>query len=87
MEKKFILYILYLTLIELRHENSENGNRRLYLIADILHNVPLTLIEDGEILGAYNNIVENAKAFEMEKWLSQMKQQFYNAFPEYFGKL
>ncbi len=40
-EKKFLAYILYTTLLEIREKAYEANDSRTYHLADILHNIPL----------------------------------------------
>jgi len=44
MERKFLLYLLYIALIDIRERAYEQNDKTTFGLCDLLHNVPLYLI-------------------------------------------
>lgn len=83
MEKKFLTYLLYITLLEIRDHSYVNGNERFYWLTDILHNIPLKLDSDEEIQEAYADILDKVKKLGIDSWLKERRKEFDSRYPEY----
>lgn len=83
MEQKFLLYLLYSTLIEIRERAYEAKDERTFWLCDLLHNIPSSLESESGTQEAYRNLLNNVKHLGIEKWLEVRKSEFYNRFPEY----
>jgi hypothetical protein len=85
MEKKFLLYLLYSALIDIRERSYEQNDKRTFWLCDLLHNVPLTLSSDDGILQSYNDLIEEVGALGLESWLETRKEEFYERYPEFIS--
>jgi hypothetical protein len=83
MEQKFLLYVLYITLVELREQALEKEDNRTFWLCDMLHNVPFALISEDSTKEAYNRLLGSVKHLGIENWLEQRQKEFYQQFPEY----
>ncbi|OQP52801.1 hypothetical protein A4H97_24175 [Niastella yeongjuensis] len=83
MEKKFLLYVLYITLIEIRERSYESKDERIYGLCDLLHNIPLRLDSEKGIKEAYERLLEDVETLGIYDWLNARKQEFYQSYPEY----
>jgi hypothetical protein len=83
MEKQFLLYLLYITLVELREHAHDTNDKKVFWLCDLLHNVPLHLESDESSKDTYKRLIENAESLGMEKWLEVRKEEFYSQCPEY----
>jgi len=83
MEKDFLLYLMYMALIDIRARSYENGDKVSYGLCNLLHNVPLILIHEETGKQAYENFLEKIQDMKMESWLDARKNEFYNKFPKY----
>jgi hypothetical protein len=52
MERQFLLYILYITLVEMREQAYEQDDKRTYWLCNLLHNVPMALESAESTLSA-----------------------------------
>jgi hypothetical protein len=86
MERKFLLYLLYITLVEIREYSQENKNERLFWLTDLLHNIPFQLDSEDEVKNAYSNLIDNVKELGIEKWLETRETEFYSSFPQFKEK-
>ena len=66
-EQKFLAYILYITLLEIRNEAYEKGDNRLYWLADLLHNAPFSMLNEDSAKREYENIVDSVKSMKIDK--------------------
>jgi hypothetical protein len=83
-EKKFLLYLLYITLIELREFSHETNNKKFYWLADILHNIPLGIdSNEEEVKKLYQDLVDNVKELGIQSWLETRKSEFFSQNPEF----
>ncbi len=83
MEKKFICYLLYATLIEIREHAYETGDKKSFWLANLMHNVPLVLAErDNRFEDILAQIVDRAEHDHMENWLNDRKREFLHRYPE-----
>lgn len=68
--KEKLFKILYLALIEIRTESNDN-NKKIFEISNLLHNLPLKLSKDDcnyDLL--YNEILESSKSNNgLNKWI------------------
>ena len=68
--KEKLFKILYLALIEIRAESNDN-NKKIFEISNLLHNLPLKLSKDDcnyDLL--YNEILESSKSNNgLNKWI------------------
>ena len=83
MEQKFLMYVLYITLVELREYAYEINDKKVFWFCDMLHNTPYDLgsVDDAKV--GYEHLLSKVKHLGIEKWLETRKQEFYNIFPEY----
>lgn len=82
-EKKFLAYILYVTLLELRESAYSKNDNRLYHLSDMLHNVPFSLLDDKTAILEYERIIESVKALNIPDWFEKRMADFKNNFPEF----
>jgi len=87
MEKQFLAYILYITLLEIRENALEEDNSRIYHLTDILHNVPTSLLEDEEAKEEYKRIVNAVKGLKIYDWWKNRRNEFEQRFPEFKNHL
>jgi len=87
MEKDFLLYLIYITLIDIRTRSYENNDTVSFGLCNLLHNVPLTLISEKTGEQAYRNFLEKIEDMKLESWLNSRKTEFYERFPEYKNQL
>lgn len=85
-EKKFLAYILYITLIEIRAQAHEKGDNRLYWLSDLLHNVPFSLLDDDLSKEQFEEIVERVGVLKIDNWFETRKKEFYQRYPEYLSE-
>lgn len=83
MEQKFLLYVLYITLVEIREQALEKNDKKLFWLCDMLHNIPFALTSEGATKDAYNHLLESVKHLGIENWLECRRKEFYQRFPEY----
>ena len=83
METKFLLYLLYATLIGIRERSLENKDDVTFALCDLLHNVPLQLTSEGGTKEAYNYLLSSVKSLGLEKWMEIRQTEFYSRFPEF----
>ncbi|SHN08185.1 hypothetical protein [Chitinophaga sp. CF418] len=85
-EKRFLAYVLYITLVEIREQAYEKGDNRLYWLSDILHTVPLSLLDDESSKAAYETLIKAVEKLEIEGWFKQRSEEFYKRYPEYLSE-
>jgi hypothetical protein len=83
MQKEFLIYLLYITLVEIRERSYTNKDERTFWLCDLLHNVPAALKSEGQSIDEYNKLVENVEALNLNSWLDTRMAEFYERFPEY----
>lgn len=83
MEAKFLLYLLYATLIGIRERSYENKDTVTFNLCDLLHNVPLQLNSEEGAKEAYSDLLNNVKSLGLEKWMKVRQTEFYDRFPEF----
>lgn len=82
-EKRFLAYILYITLLEIREEARDKNNSRMYHLADLLHNIPFSLLEENSAKDEYNNFLKAVESLKIDNWLEIREKEFYSRFPEF----
>ena len=82
MERKFLLYLLYITLVDLRERSYEKKDSYAFGLCDLLHNIPLQLMTDEDAKEAYEYLLNNAKESGFENWIEIRKGEFFSSFPE-----
>jgi hypothetical protein len=82
MEKQFLMYIMYATFIELRLSAYENSDQKSINLCNLLHTIPLILIEDDTGKLGYQALLEKLEVRDMNSWLSNRKKEFKARFPE-----
>lgn len=82
-EKKFLAYLLYITLVEIRESAYEANNSRLFHLSDMLHNTPLSLLDDESAKAEYNRILETVAHLGVSQWLENRLVEFKDRFPEF----
>ena len=83
MEKKFLLYLLYITLIEIRERSYEVNDKRTFWLCDLMHNTPMALQTEEATKEAYSEIIEKVRALGIEEWLENRKKEFVEQNPQY----
>lgn len=82
-EKKFLAYVLYITLLEIRESAISENNSRLYHLADMLHNVPFSLLSDDSAKEEYEKLLLTVKNLKIFDWLDNRKKEFEERFSEF----
>jgi len=82
-EQKFLAYILYSTLVEFRAKGLEIDDKQLYWLSDLLHNVPLKLLDETNAKEGYERLIADVHTLKLERWLDDHKKYFFLSFPEY----
>ncbi|KAA5539048.1 hypothetical protein [Adhaeribacter rhizoryzae] len=76
--RKFLFYLLYSALIEIREEAYNIGNKKIFRLSDYLHNLPLVLENRGESEHQIEEIVQEleelAKHDGLINWINQIKE-------------
>jgi hypothetical protein len=85
MEKQFLLYLLYITLVEMREKAYEQNDKRTFWLCNLLHNVPLALISEESTQSAYNNVIERVESDGVHEWLENRKKEFFDRYPQFYG--
>ena len=83
MEKDFLLYIIYIAFIEIRIHAYENTNEASIKLCNLLHTIPLILIEKENGKEAYKMFLEKVERMEMNSWLDNRKTEFFERYPMY----
>jgi hypothetical protein len=83
MEDKFLLYLLYVVLIDVRARSYEINDKVSHGLCDLLHNVPLSLAHGNDSNEVYNQFCEKIVSKGLQEWLDNRKREFYTRFPEY----
>ena len=86
MQKEFLIYLLYITLVEIRERSYTNKDERTFWLCDLLHNVPAALKSEEQSIAAFNKILDDVEALNIKTWLDTRMSEFYQEFPEYAKK-
>lgn len=81
-EKKFLAYILYITLLEIRESAYMENNSRFYHLADMLHNTPFSLLDDNLSKEEYQKVLKTVEELNISDWLNNRLKEFKERFPE-----
>jgi hypothetical protein len=81
-ERKFLAYILYATLLEIREEAYGRNDSRLYHLSDLLHNVPYSLLDDNSAEVEYKKLLESVEFLNIPDWLEKRMIEFKANFPD-----
>jgi hypothetical protein len=75
----YLLYkLLYQALIEIRDEANEKKNSKIFLLADLLHNVPSSLSKASQIddfKAIYRELEDRAEKRGLSKWMENTVRQ------------
>lgn len=82
-EKKFLAYVLYVTLLEIRDNAYTENNSRLYHLADMLHNAPFSLLDDESAKDEYETVLRTVESLKIYDWLNNRMKEFKDRFPDY----
>jgi hypothetical protein len=82
-ERKFLAYILYITLIEIRESAYIMNDSKLFNLADLVHNIPFSLLDEELAKLEYDNLLEAVEFLKITEWLENRKIEFKNRFPEF----
>ncbi|RAJ80293.1 hypothetical protein CLV59_105402 [Chitinophaga dinghuensis] len=82
-EQQFLAYILYSTLVQFRAQGLETNDKPLFWISDLLHNIPLQLLDEDKSKAAFERLEANVRTYEIDKWLEDHRKGFLMSFPEY----
>lgn len=82
-EQKFLAYVLYITLVEIREKAYETDDSRLYYLTDLMHNVPFSLLDNVSAKEEYDSLVRAVDVLKINEWLKAREKEFYQRFPEY----
>lgn len=83
-ERKFLAYILYITLLEIRESAYTENNSRLYYLADMLHNTPFSLLDDELAKTEYERVLHTVESLNIFDWLNNRMKEFKERFPDSF---
>jgi hypothetical protein len=83
MEKDFLLYLLYATLIGIRERSYESKDELTFRLCNLVHNIPLQLRSEENAIIAYNKLCEDVKYLAMDNWLNIRKEEFYSMYPNH----
>lgn len=86
MEKQFLLYLLYIALIDIRERSYEQKDKTTFWLSDLLHTIPLRLTSEEDIQNAYTSLSENMEVLGIDGWLETRKKEFYDRYPEYYNE-
>ena len=82
MEKRFICYLLFPALIEIREHAYETGDKKSFWLFNLTHNAPLVLAECADRLeDILAQIVDRVEHDHMENWLNARKREFLDCYP------
>lgn len=76
MEKKFLAYVLYITLLEFREKAYLNKDSRTFHLADILHNVPMSLLSEDSSKEEYVKLLEAVNSLGLNDWFKAREKEF-----------
>lgn len=83
MESQFLLFLLYIALVDIRERSYEKNDKVSYWLCNLLHNVPLALTSEEKTTAAYEAVCDRVDHDQMQKWLEDRKKEFYQQFPEF----
>ncbi len=82
-ETKFLAYILYVALLEIRENAYKANDSRTFHLADMLHNVPFSLLDEDSGKTEYKRISDIVESLNVQEWLENRLTEFKERFPEF----
>jgi hypothetical protein len=67
MENKFLLYLLYIALIDIRALSYENKDNFTFGLCNLLHNIPLQLTSNDSAKSAYDDLLVKVESLGLSK--------------------
>ncbi len=83
MESKFLLYLIYIALIEIRVRSYENNDDATFGLCNLLHTIPLQLASNNDAKVAYDDLLNRVESLGFQKWMNNRLMEFHSQFPEY----
>ncbi|MDO6430938.1 hypothetical protein Q4E93_10090 [Flavitalea sp. BT771] len=83
MEKHFLLYVLYISIVEIREKSYKKGDNQTFGLCNLLHNIPLMLGSESDAEKAYTKLIDDVEFLGIHSWLENRKKEFYSRYPEY----
>ncbi len=83
LEKNFLAYVLYATLLEVRESAYADKNSRLYHLANMLHNTPFSLLNDEQAREEFTKMLQTVEELKIFDWLNNRMKEFKERFPEF----
>lgn len=83
MERDFLLYLLYVILIDIRERSYETNDKVIFGLSNLLHRLPLQLMHDESINETYEDLLKIIEERGLQNWIDLRKEEFYSRFPEY----
>jgi hypothetical protein len=80
MEERFLQYLLYTILIDIRARTSENGDNVSFGMCNLMHNVPISLANGTDSKEVYKEFLEKIELNGFQDWLKIRKEEFYSRF-------
>jgi late competence protein required for DNA uptake (superfamily II DNA/RNA helicase) len=74
-DKEKLFKLLYHALIEIREEAIRIENKKIHLISDLFHNVPLLLNKEQSYLEILKKIEEKSENLKIKGWLQNVINQ------------
>jgi hypothetical protein len=87
LEKEFLAYVLYITLVEIREKAYEEKNWRFFHLTDMLHNVPSGLLKEEQTREEYSSLIQKVKELKIYDWWEKRVNEFEERFPEFKNQL
>jgi len=75
-EQKILAYILYKVLLEVRSHAYENGDKRTFSITQMVHNLPLSLLDEQSAKEAYKELLNSVEYNNAQDWLAFVQDGF-----------
>ncbi len=82
MEERFLQYLLYTVLIDVRARTSENGDNVSFNLCNLLHNVPISLANGTNAKEVYQVFLEKIELEGLQDWIKVRQEEFYSRFPK-----
>lgn len=75
-ERLFLAYILYISLVEIREKAYSDKDSRLYHLADLLHNIPFSLLSESSSKEEYSRLLDAVEFLNLTDWLKAREEEF-----------
>lgn len=86
MKKKFLLYIIHVSILDIRERSYQNKDNITFGLCNLIHNIPSSLFSEDDESKAFSDFVEKIQNLDMQEWLEKREEEFYDWFPEYRNK-